>query len=67
MTHANELWTVYESPLGALTLLAADNGITGLYFPGNAPAGSPAAVRPRARRACLAGRAGKRRDRSSRS
>jgi methylated-DNA-[protein]-cysteine S-methyltransferase len=30
--------TVYESPLGPLTLAAGDQGLSGLYFPGRAPA-----------------------------
>jgi methylated-DNA-[protein]-cysteine S-methyltransferase len=29
--------TVYESPLGPLTLVAGDHGLSGLYFPGRAP------------------------------
>jgi methylated-DNA-[protein]-cysteine S-methyltransferase len=30
-------WTIYESPLGPLTVIAGSAGITGLYFPGRSP------------------------------
>jgi methylated-DNA-[protein]-cysteine S-methyltransferase len=30
-------WTIYESPLGPLTVIAARAGITNLHFPGHAP------------------------------
>jgi methylated-DNA-[protein]-cysteine S-methyltransferase len=31
-------FTVYESPIGPLTLAAGEAGLSGLYFPGRAPA-----------------------------
>jgi methylated-DNA-[protein]-cysteine S-methyltransferase len=33
---SDRLWTVYESPLGPLTLLASPAGLAGLHFPGRA-------------------------------
>jgi methylated-DNA-[protein]-cysteine S-methyltransferase len=30
-------WTVYESPIGALTLIAGRNGLRGIHFPGRSP------------------------------
>jgi methylated-DNA-[protein]-cysteine S-methyltransferase len=36
MTTTHTRWDVYESPLGALTLLAGPYGLTGLAFPGRA-------------------------------
>jgi methylated-DNA-[protein]-cysteine S-methyltransferase len=35
--------TVYESPIGPLTLVAGERGLCGLYFPGRAPALPPGA------------------------
>jgi methylated-DNA-[protein]-cysteine S-methyltransferase len=34
-------FTVYESPIGPLTLAAGEGGLSGLYFPGRAPALPP--------------------------
>lgn len=39
-------WTIYESPLGPLTLIAGEAGIGRICFPGGAPALDPAAARP---------------------
>jgi methylated-DNA-[protein]-cysteine S-methyltransferase len=30
-------WTIYESPLGPLTVIAGPAGISGVYFPGRTP------------------------------
>ena len=30
-------WTIHESPIGALTLVAGPRGITNIYFPGRSP------------------------------
>jgi methylated-DNA-[protein]-cysteine S-methyltransferase len=30
-------WTIYESPLGPLTVVAGPRGVTNLYFPGRSP------------------------------
>jgi methylated-DNA-[protein]-cysteine S-methyltransferase len=30
-------WTIYESPLGPLTVIVGPAGITGVYFPGRSP------------------------------
>lgn len=30
-------WTIYESPLGALTVVAGRSGIRSIYFPGHSP------------------------------
>lgn len=30
-------WTIYESPLGALTVIAGPSGIRSIYFPGRSP------------------------------
>jgi methylated-DNA-[protein]-cysteine S-methyltransferase len=38
-------WSIYESPIGPLTLTAGTNGITNLYFPGRSPRLSHAARR----------------------
>jgi methylated-DNA-[protein]-cysteine S-methyltransferase len=48
----DQIWTVHESPLGPLTLLAGPSGLTGLRFPG-APRPSAAAHRPEAFRATV--------------
>jgi methylated-DNA-[protein]-cysteine S-methyltransferase len=32
----NTTWTIYESPVGALTLVSGPRGLTRLYFPGHA-------------------------------
>jgi len=37
-------WTIYESPIGPLTLIAGDAGLRGLWFPGKTPA-PPEAMR----------------------
>jgi methylated-DNA-[protein]-cysteine S-methyltransferase len=39
-------WTVYESPLGPLTLSAGPRGIRGVYFPGGSPRLDEADRRP---------------------
>ncbi len=36
MTADNEHWTIYESPIGPLTMIATDSGIRRLEFPGRA-------------------------------
>jgi methylated-DNA-[protein]-cysteine S-methyltransferase len=48
------VWTVYESPLGPLTLLAGGSGLAGLRFPGRAGRLDEADHRPGAFRAALA-------------
>jgi methylated-DNA-[protein]-cysteine S-methyltransferase len=44
----NSLWTVYESPLGPLTLLGGPRGLTALRFPGRGDALDEAAHDPAA-------------------
>ncbi len=39
-------WTVYESPLGPLTISGGPDGISSVYFPGRAPRVDGAARRP---------------------
>src|ERR1051325_11032209 len=39
-------WTVFESPIGTLTLVAGPTGITNIYFPGRRPRLPEAARRP---------------------
>lgn len=39
-------WTTYESPIGALTLVAGATGVTNIYFPGRVPRLPEAARRP---------------------
>jgi methylated-DNA-[protein]-cysteine S-methyltransferase len=39
-------WTVYESPLGPLTVTAGPRGIAGVHFPGRSPRLGEAARRP---------------------
>lgn len=34
--HMHTTWTIYESPVGALTLVGGPRGLTRLYFPGHA-------------------------------
>jgi methylated-DNA-[protein]-cysteine S-methyltransferase len=46
-------WTVYESPLGPLTLLAGPAGLTGLHFPGRAARLDEARHRPGAFRSAV--------------
>ena len=46
-------WTVHDTPVGQLTLIAGPAGLTGLRFPGG-PALPPAAHRPDARLAAAA-------------
>jgi methylated-DNA-[protein]-cysteine S-methyltransferase len=41
-------WTVYESPLGPLTIGGGRDGISSVYFPGRAPRLDEAARRPMA-------------------
>ena len=46
-------WTIYESPLGPLTLLGGPAGLAGLHFPGRAGRLDEADHRPSAFRAAL--------------
>ena len=39
-------WTVYESPIGPLTVVAGPRGITNIHFPGSSPRLAEAARRP---------------------
>lgn len=39
-------WTICESPVGALTVIAGEAGIRGVYFPGSAPRLEQRARRP---------------------
>jgi methylated-DNA-[protein]-cysteine S-methyltransferase len=39
-------WTIYESPIGPLTLIAGPNGLTDLNFPGRSRVPAEAAKRP---------------------
>lgn len=39
-------WTIYESPLGSLTVISGAAGIRGVYFPGSAPRLEQRARRP---------------------
>jgi methylated-DNA-[protein]-cysteine S-methyltransferase len=39
-------WTVYESPIGPLRLIAGPQGITNIHFPGRAPCLPEAAKQP---------------------
>jgi methylated-DNA-[protein]-cysteine S-methyltransferase len=39
-------WTVYESPIGPLTLIAGEAGLRGLWFPGKTPTPPEEARRP---------------------
>ena len=39
-------WTIYESPLGALTVVTGSGGIRSIYFPGRSPRLDEAARRP---------------------
>lgn len=39
-------WTIYESPLGPLTVVAGPRGITNLHFPGRSPRLDEARHRP---------------------
>ena len=39
-------WTIYESPIGPLTLIAGPRGLTGLNFPGRLRVPAEAAKRP---------------------
>ena len=39
-------WTIYESPLGSLTVSGGPKGISGVYFPGRQPWLDEAARRP---------------------
>jgi methylated-DNA-[protein]-cysteine S-methyltransferase len=51
--HDRRVWTVYESPLGPLTLLAGTAGLAGLRFPGQAGALDDADQDPDALRAAV--------------
>jgi methylated-DNA-[protein]-cysteine S-methyltransferase len=46
MSTANVDWTIYESPLGPLTLVAGERGLTHLSFPGRLRPPAEAAKRP---------------------
>jgi methylated-DNA-[protein]-cysteine S-methyltransferase len=46
MSETSTHWTVYESPLGPLTLATGPKGLTGLHFPGKLRLSSEAAKRP---------------------
>jgi methylated-DNA-[protein]-cysteine S-methyltransferase len=48
MERTQATWTVYESPIGPLTLIAGPRGLTDLSFPGRMrpPAGAKAAAMP---------------------
>jgi methylated-DNA-[protein]-cysteine S-methyltransferase len=46
MSNARVSWTIYESPLGPLTLVAGPTGITGLSFPGRPRQPAEATQRP---------------------
>jgi methylated-DNA-[protein]-cysteine S-methyltransferase len=46
MTTANSRWTVYESPIGALTLVAGPHGLSDLNFPGRMRVPNEAAEGP---------------------
>jgi methylated-DNA-[protein]-cysteine S-methyltransferase len=39
-------WTIHESPIGPLTLVAGEAGLRGLWFPGKTPAPPESARRP---------------------
>lgn len=39
-------WTIYESPLGPLTVIAGPSGVRNVYFPGRSPSLAKAARRP---------------------
>lgn len=41
-------WTIHESPLGPLTVIAGASGIRGVYFPGRSPRLDESARRPMA-------------------
>lgn len=43
---ADLAWTIYESPLGALTVVAGPAGIRNVYFPGRSPRLHESARRP---------------------
>jgi methylated-DNA-[protein]-cysteine S-methyltransferase len=46
MRHAEAHWTIYESPIGPLTLVAGARGIINLSFPGRQRPPAEAAKRP---------------------
>jgi methylated-DNA-[protein]-cysteine S-methyltransferase len=47
MAHAQATqWTIYESPIGPLTVVAGPSGITNLSFPGRLRPPAEAAKRP---------------------
>ena len=46
MTETKLHWTIYESPIGPLTLLAGPDGLTGLSFPGRGRPPADATQRP---------------------
>jgi methylated-DNA-[protein]-cysteine S-methyltransferase len=45
MSTGQKIWTIHDSPIGPLTLIAGSNGITNLYFSGRPPRLSPAGRR----------------------
>ena len=46
MSNLGAHWTIYESPIGPLTLIAGPGGLTGLDFPGRRRVPAEAAKRP---------------------
>jgi methylated-DNA-[protein]-cysteine S-methyltransferase len=46
MTNAEVHWTIYESPIGPLTLVAGSKGLSGLSFPGRLRVPTEASKRP---------------------
>src|SRR4051812_17814726 len=46
MTKTQTHWTIYESPIGPLGLVAGPSGLTGLHFPGRLRPPAHAAQRP---------------------
>jgi methylated-DNA-[protein]-cysteine S-methyltransferase len=46
MTNSGIHWTIYESPIGPLSLVASPNGLIGLNFPGRSRLPAEAAKRP---------------------
>jgi methylated-DNA-[protein]-cysteine S-methyltransferase len=46
VNQAQTHWTIYQSPIGPLTLVAGPSGLTGLSFPGRGRPPADAAARP---------------------
>ncbi len=46
MTGSRLTWTIYESPLGPLTVVAGESGVRNVHFPGRSPRLQEAARRP---------------------